>query len=113
MRIALAHALPLAPIFRVRIRRDPGFNGRERRMSTRSVIVAEFQTVAREHDRTLAPLTDDLALMECGLDSLGFAVIVARLEDSLGVDPFSSDEDLQFPVTFGDFVGAYESRVRS
>ena len=82
-------------------------------MSTRNIIVTEFQNVAREHERALAPLADDLPLMQCGLDSLGFAVIVARLEDRLGVDPFSSDDNLQFPVTFGDFIGAYESRVKS
>ena len=46
--------------------------------------------------------------MQCGLDSLGFAIVVARLEDSLGIDPFSSSEDAQFPVTFGDFIQMYE-----
>ena len=36
---------------------------------------------------------------------VGFAVIVARLEESLGLDPFSTSEDVHFPVTFGEFVG--------
>ena len=47
-------------------------------------------------------------LADCGLDSLGFAVLVARLEDKLGIDPFTAAEDASFPVTFGDFVKVYE-----
>ena len=68
--------------------------------------------VAREHGKILAPLKDDLVLAECGLDSLGFAVLVARLEDTLGVDPFTAAEDHSFPVTFGDFVELYEACPR-
>lgn len=74
---------------------------------TRSTIVEQFQKVAEEHGRTLTPLTDDLPLLESGLDSLCFAVVVTRLEDSLGVDPFAA-EDVLFPVTFGEFVRLYE-----
>jgi acyl carrier protein len=65
--------------------------------------------VAREHGKTLAPLRDDLVLLDSGLDSLGFAVLVARLEDTLGIDPFTSAEDAVFPVTLGDFVKVYEN----
>jgi acyl carrier protein len=64
--------------------------------------------VAREHGKILAPLQDDLVLADCGLDSLGFAVLVARLEDTLGIDPFAAAEDAFFPVTLGDFVKVYE-----
>jgi acyl carrier protein len=65
--------------------------------------------IAREHGKSLAPLRDDLVLLDSGLDSLGFAVLVARLEDRLGIDPFTASEDAQFPVTFGDFVKVYEN----
>jgi acyl carrier protein len=65
--------------------------------------------IAREHGKMLAPLRDDLILLDSGLDSLGFAVLVARLEDRLGIDPFTASEDAQFPVTFGDFVKVYEN----
>ena len=47
------------------------------------------------------PLTDDLVLLESGLDSLCFAIIVATLEDELGFDPFTEAEDVYFPVTLG------------
>jgi acyl carrier protein len=69
----------------------------------------QMTKVAREHNKTLAPLRDDLVLLDSGLDSLGFAVLVARLEDTLGVDPFTAAEDAMFPVTFGEFVKVYEN----
>lgn len=77
-------------------------------MSIKLTIMDQMTEVAREHGKTLAPLTDDLALLDSGLDSLGIAVLVARLEDRLGIDPFTASEDVQFPVTVGDFVKAYE-----
>ena len=77
-------------------------------MSVKSKIASQFQQVAKEQDRTLAPLADDLRLVQSGLDSLSFAIIVARLEDSLGIDPFNAAVAVQFPVTFGDFVRLYE-----
>ncbi len=77
-------------------------------MSIRATITTQFEQVAVEQERTLASLADDLKLIDCGLDSLSFAIIVARLEDALGVDPFSSDQAVDFPVTFGDFVRLYE-----
>jgi acyl carrier protein len=77
-------------------------------MSIKLTIMDQMKQIAREHNKTLAPLSDDLVLLESGLDSLGFAVLVARLEDTLGIDPFSTAEDAMFPVTLGDFVKAYE-----
>ena len=77
-------------------------------MSIKLTIVEQMTQVAREQGRTLPPLRDDLVLVESGLDSLGFAVLVARLEDELGVDPFTAAEEAFFPVTFGDFVKVYE-----
>ena len=78
-------------------------------MSIRLTIMDQMAQVAREHGKALAPLEDDLALLDSGLDSLGIAVLVARLEDRLGVDPFTTSDDVQFPVTIGDFVRAYEN----
>jgi acyl carrier protein len=78
-------------------------------MSIRSDIIALFEQVAREQDKKLVPITDDLGLLESGLDSLCFAIIVARLEDTLGIDPFSTAEDIGFPVTVGDFIKLYEN----
>ena len=77
-------------------------------MSVKLTIMDQMTEIAREHGKILAPLRDDLVLLDSGLDSLGFAVLVARLEDKLGIDPFTASEDALFPVTFGDFVKVYE-----
>ena len=77
-------------------------------MSQRAPIIAEFERVAAEQRKTLAPLTDELPLLESGLDSLCLAIIVARLDDTLGIDPFAAADDVEFPITFGDFVRLYD-----
>jgi acyl carrier protein len=79
-------------------------------MSTRSTISSIFEQVAVEQQRKLSPLADDLKLVQSGLDSLSFALIVARLEDALGIDPFETVDT--FPVTFGDFVRLYEQHPK-
>jgi acyl carrier protein len=81
-------------------------------MSVKLTIMQQMEQVAREHGKILAPLEDDLVLANSGLDSLGFAVLVARLEDTLGVDPFTAAEDAFFPMTLGDFVKVYEHGAR-
>lgn len=78
-------------------------------MSVRATVASQFEQVALEQKRKLAKLSDDLKLLETGLDSLSFALIVVRLEETLGFDPFDGSENLSFPVTFGDFVKLYES----
>jgi len=80
-------------------------------MSVRSAVVDEFRRVAQEHAKELPPLTDEMPLLESGLDSLCFAIIVTRLEDSLGIDPFAADDSL-FPITFGEFVHLYEASAK-
>ena len=61
----------------------------------------------------LAPLSDDLDAAATPVsNSLCFAILVARLEDTLGVDPFTASDDVTFPVTLGDLVQAYENAAR-
>jgi acyl carrier protein len=81
----------------------------DERMPVRATIASHFEQVALEQKRRLARLTDELKLLESGLDSLSFALIVVRLEEFFGFDPFESAEATSFPVTFGDFVKLYES----
>jgi len=78
-------------------------------MSVRLKIFSAMQQIAEEQEITLPPLEDDLSLPETGFDSLAFAILVARLEDDLGIDPFTIAEDAAFPLTIGDFVRAYEN----
>lgn len=78
-------------------------------MSIRSEVIAQFTQVAEEQNKRLAPLADEMPLLDSGLDSLCFAVIVARLDDALGLDPLSTSEYDAFPVTLGEFIRFYEN----
>jgi Phosphopantetheine attachment site len=81
-------------------------------MSVKSIIISEINDVASEQGKAVASLMDDMPLLDSGLDSLCFAILVARLEDKLGVDPFTASNDVYFPVTLGDFVRFYESAAK-
>ena len=77
-------------------------------MSLRETILDEIRAVAANQKKVLAPLTDDLSLHDSGLDSLCFAILVARLEDITGRDPLGSADEARFPRTIGEFVALYE-----
>ena len=79
-------------------------------MSIRDTILAQMTQIAERQKKTLAPLSDDLRLMESGLDSLCLAILVAALDDSLDIDPFSAGT-AKFPVTLGEFIQLYESHA--
>ena len=72
------------------------------------IVKAYASTMEDTGSAPPAQLADDTVLLESGLDSLGFAILVSRLEDELGFDPFSIAEDPFYPVTFGEFVRFYE-----
>jgi len=78
-------------------------------MSIRSVVLTKIDTVARQQYKTIGEMTDETPLLDSGLDSLCIAIIVAELEDELGLDPLSSGTETVFPTTVGDFVRLYEN----
>ena len=78
-------------------------------MSVRSIILEQIFAVAEQQKKTLVPLTDSLPLLNSGLDPLCIAVLVASLEDTLGIDPFDDEADAPFPVTLGNFIELYEN----
>ena len=78
-------------------------------MAARDIVIAQIEQVAAQQSKKLRPLTDDLNLLDSGLDSLCFAILVARLEDKMGFDPFTVSDDVEFPVTLGDFIRSYEN----
>lgn len=47
-------------------------------------------------------------LLETGLDSLGFAILVSTLEEELEYDPFTLSKDAFYPQTFSEFVDFYK-----
>ena len=53
-------------------------------MGLQAMIFEQFEQVARDQDKPLAKLAPGMVLLESGLDSLCFAIIVARLEDRVG-----------------------------
>jgi len=83
-------------------------------MSIRAAILSHMEKIAREQKVMLpSSLSDATPLLDSGLDSLGFAILVARLEDELGFDPFAASEEAHFPVTLGEFIRVYENAARS
>ena len=82
-------------------------------MSIRLTILSEIEQVADEQHVNLPALSDEWVLLDSELDSLCFAILVARLEDKLGLDPFTASDEVYFPVTLGDFVMAYENAAKS
>lgn len=61
-----------------------------------------------DHEGPPPVLAPETVLLETGFDSMAFAVLVAQLDDELGVDPFALEMDADPPVTFAEFVGFYE-----
>ncbi|RXK88045.1 acyl carrier protein [Chlorobaculum sp. 24CR] len=72
-------------------------------------IITIIQEMATEYGWTIiSDYTDDTVLLESGLDSLGFAILVARLEEELQYDPFSMMDEPVYPKTLREFVAIYE-----
>ena len=67
--------------------------------------------MAEGQRKVLAPLTDGLPCPTRGSNSLYFAILVSRLEDITGRDPFSSDGGARFPRTVGEFIALYEEAL--
>lgn len=77
-------------------------------MDIRAAILDEINALLKEQN--LPPLTtiaDNTVLLETGLDSLAFAMLVARLEEKLDYDPFLRMEQAVYPRTFKEFVDIY------
>lgn len=83
-------------------------------MKIREVICELFDEALESTESSLqcVQLADETVLLDSGLDSLGFAILVARLEEELGFDPFVEMEDAVYPTTFGEFVAIYENRAK-
>ena len=75
----------------------------------RTLILQLMGEIADNADCTLAnEIDDNTVLLESGLDSLGFAILVARLEEELGRDPFTETDEVVYPRTLGEFIAIYE-----
>jgi hypothetical protein len=74
----------------------------------RITIERVLTELLEEEGHATPVLEDSLVLLNCGLDSLGFAVLVTRLDEELGYDPFTLMLEAVYPVTLGEFVAVYE-----
>lgn len=73
------------------------------------MIEARFKAALVEAGKPVPEtFSDDLVLLQSGLDSLGFAILVTQLEQELGYDPFTMMEQAVYPTTFGEFVSIYQ-----
>lgn len=77
-------------------------------MKLREKIVASLREAAEIRGAEVTRhLTDDSVLLDSGLDSLGFAILVTKLEEELGYDPFVQLSAPVYPRTLGEFVEIY------
>ena len=76
----------------------------------RKLILEKFNEALEQTGKTeqYENIDDASILLETGLDSLGFAVLVAILEEELDLDPFQLMDEPVYPRTFGEFVGIYK-----
>lgn len=73
-------------------------------------IITIMHDVAARQDAELEPdFSEETILLESGLDSLGFAILVATLEMELGFDPFADAEIAYYPSTLAEFVDYYHA----
>lgn len=78
-------------------------------MQLREQIVTAMQETAEAMGKRIdSNIADSIVLLESGLDSLGFAILVSRLEEDLGYDPFVLMTEPYYPRTLGEFVAIYE-----
>ena len=49
-------------------------------MNIRAVVYDRVKSVAAQQRKVLSPLTDDLRILESGLDSLCLAILIANLD---------------------------------
>lgn len=77
--------------------------------TVRAVFAEVFS--GQNFGETAPHLSDDTVLLDTGLDSLGFAILVTRLEEDLGYDPFSMAAEAFYPRTFREFVDFYAANT--
>lgn len=75
------------------------------------IVRRELADLLREEEKPVPELSSTLLLLDCGLDSLGFAVLVTRLEDELGYDPFTLMDHAVYPRTLGEFLTVYRDHA--
>lgn len=71
-------------------------------------ILNAISEVAEQRGAEIQEINDETVLLESGLDSLGFAILVVHLEEELGYDPFVMMDQPVYPRTLAEFVDVYK-----
>ena len=73
-----------------------------------------YVSVLEQTDRklTVDKLEDTTVILESGLDSLGFVILVSVLAEEIGFDPFAGMDEPIYPKTFGEFISIYENHIK-
>ena len=78
----------------------------ERKRIEEAVVLEVEKLLAEETGKHRDVALQD-GLTDSGLDSLAFAVLVTRLEESLGFDPFLALEEEIYPRTVAELADIY------
>ena len=78
-------------------------------MDIRELIISKIIELLEEDEKEIPDFQDETILLDSGLDSLGFAVLVTVLDEELGFDPFTESEDPIYPTTLEEFVTIYKN----
>ncbi|WP_166424995.1 acyl carrier protein [Paraglaciecola sp. 20A4] len=77
-------------------------------MNIEQTVKRAMSDVAQLSDcQLIETIEPDTLLLQSGLDSLGYAMLVAQLEEELGIDPFTELAITVYPATFAEFVAVY------
>ena len=85
--------------------------------SNNSALFTQILTVYKEvyssqnKGESAPEIKNETVLLDSGLDSLGHAILITRLEEKLGYDPFSISTEAYYPRTFGELVEFYNANV--
>ena len=82
-----------------------------------SALFVQIQTLYKEvyssqnKGESAPEVKGETVLLDSGLDSLGHAILITRLEEVLGYDPFTISTEAYYPRTFGELVEFYRANV--
>ena len=78
-------------------------------MDIRNIVLTTLSELLLEETGQVTSIGENLILLESGLDSLGLAVLITRLESLIGFDPFTISEAPYYPKTLKEFIAFYET----
>ena len=76
-------------------------------IDVREIVLDEIRIVFEQEGVTFNEEMLTRNVMDIGVDSLTYAVLVARLQSRLGKDPYTENPNLGYPKLLGDFLNAY------